>query len=332
MTDEPDMERQSRALKRASMALVVGLLVATAGCAGLPGGDSGTAAPDSTGDGAAETADSNTTDTTDTTDTSDTSAESNESDGHSHSHENESDSNASTAIEAEYTGEMAAMVGEERVDLAANAEGEVIDMADEDSWYTNESVTLAEALETAGVEAEESTLTYDGETYEESTDGTKISYRVGSHEVDPEEYTLEDGDKVWVLVVTDDADVTTPGEYIPPEDLHVHGSIDFTVDGEELDFSRDKYQQAGHNDHFHFEGGHASPWHAHSAHVTVGYAMSTLEGIDVSDDAITYNGTAYAFDGEDATATVKVNGESVDPNEYYLKNGDSVTIAIEPSD
>ncbi|WP_241662594.1 hypothetical protein [Halorubrum depositum] len=312
------------------MALIVGLLVATAGCAGLPGGDAGTAAPDSAGEGAAETADSN---TTNTTGTSETTTESNESDGHSHSHENESDSNASTSIEAEHTGEMAVMVGDERVDLAANADGEdAINMADRDTWYTNESVTLSEALEVADVEAAESTLTYDGETYDESTDGTKISYRVGSHEVDPEEYTLESDDKIWVLVVTDDSDVTTPGEYIPPEDLHVHGSIDFTVDGEELDFSRDKYQQAGHNDHFHFEGGHASPWHAHSAHVTVGYAMSTLEGINVSDDAITYNGTAYAFDGEDGAATVKVNGESVDPNEYYLKNGDSVTIAIEPSD
>jgi len=324
---ELDMERQSRALKRASMALIVGLLVATAGCAGLPGGDAGTEEPDSIGEGAAETADSNATNTTDTT------TESNESDGHSHSNENESDSNASTAIEAEYTGEMAAMVGDERVGLEANVDGEgAIDMADKDTWYTNESVTLSEALGAAGVEAEESTLTYDGETYDESTDGTKIVYRVGSHEVDPEEYTLESDDKIWVLVVTDDGDVTTPGEYIPPENLHVHGTIDFTVDGEELDFSRDKYQQAGHNDHFHFEGGHASPWHAHSAHVTVGYAMSTLEGINVSDDAITYNGTAYAFDEEDGAATVKVNGESVDPNEYYLKNGDSVTIAIEPSD
>ncbi len=309
------------------MALIVGLLVATAGCAGLPGGDAGTPAPDSTGEGTVETADSNTTNTSDTT------TESNESDGDSHSNENESDSNTSTAIDAEYTGEMAVMVGDERVDLAANIDGEDgINMADSDTWYTNESVTLSEALRSAGVEAEESTLTYDGETYDESTDGTNIIYRVGSHEVDPEEYTLESDDKIWVLVETDGSDVTPPGEYIPPENLHVHGTIDFTVDGEELDFSQDKYQQAGHNDHFHFEGGHASPWHAHSAHVTVGYAMSTLEGINVSDDAITYNGTAYAFDSEDGAATVKVNGESVDPNEYYLKNGDSVTIAIEPSD
>jgi hypothetical protein len=325
--DEVEMERSSRTLKRAGIALVVGMLVMTAGCAGLSGGDAGTAENESTGEETAGAADLN------SANESETATGSNESDGHSHSHENETSSNTSTSINAEYSGEMAAMVGGERVDLAANIEGEdAITMADTDTWYTNESVTLSTALADAGVEAEESTLTYDGETYDESTDGTEISYRVGSHEVDPEEYTLESDDKVWVLVVTDDSNVTTPGEYIPPENLHVHGSINFTVDGEELDFSRDKYQQAGHNDHFHFEGGHASPWHAHSAHVTIGYAMSTLEGINVTDDAMTYNGTAYSLDGENGAATIKVNGESVDPNEYYLKNGDSVTIEIESSD
>lgn len=298
----------------------------TAGCAGLSGDDAGT----TTGSAVEETTE---TPEADTTTSSETTAESTESDDHSETDDNESTTNASTSIDAEYSGEMAAMVGDERVDLAAEIGSEdAISMANTDTWYTNESVTLSTALEGAGVDAEESTLTYDGETYDESTDGTEIYYRVGSHEVNPEEYTLESDDKIWVLVVTEDSDVSTPGEYIPPENLHVHGTIDFTVDGEELDFTRDKYQQAGHNDHFHFEGGHANPWHAHSAHVTLAYAMSTLEGINMTEESITYNGTTYSLDDEEGGATVKVNGEAVDPSEYYLKNGDSVTIEIESSD
>ncbi|WP_049985875.1 hypothetical protein [Halobellus rufus] len=318
------MERKSTTVKRVSIALLVGLLMTTAGCSSLSGADEGGPTVDD-GTGTTAAVESNET----------TTAESATEDGHSHSHteSNASTEAASVEIDAEYSGEMAVMIAGDRVDLERSLGDDApVRMHDVDTWATNESVTLANVLSAAGVEAEESSLSYDGESYDESADGTEISYRVGSHEVDPEEYVLESDDEVWVLVVTDDSDVATPGEYIPPEQLHVHGTIDFVVDGQELDFSRERYQQAGHNDHFHFEGGHAEPWHAHSAHVTLAYGLSTLEGINVTDEAVVYNGTRYPYDGENGTATVTVNGEPVDPTEYYLKNGDSVAIEIGSSD
>lgn len=297
----------------------------TAGCSSLTDGDAGTPSESATTEAAT------TTQTTEET----TTQQETTTEEDSHSHDDNSTSNETTAsnVDAAYTGQMAVMVAGDRVDIAEKLDEEdAVAMNDTDTWYTNESTTLAEALSDAGVEAEESTLSYDGETYDESTNGTKIIYRVDSHEVDPEEYTLESDDEIWVMVVTDDSNVTTPGEYIPPEQLHAHGTIDFTVDGEQLDFSREKYQEAGHNDHFHFEGGHANPWHAHSAHVTLAYAMSTLDGINMTDESITYNGTTYPYDGENGTVTVTVNGDAVDPSEYYLKDGDSVNIEIESSD
>ncbi|WP_336023436.1 hypothetical protein [Halobellus salinisoli] len=307
-------------MKRVSIALLVGLLMTTAGCSSLTGADGPTVETETGTTAAVETNET-------------TSGESTTEDGHSHS-QTESGSNVSTEanraeIDAEHTGEMAVMIDGDRVDLERSLGDDApVRMNDVDTWSTNESVTLANVLSVAGVEADESSLSYDGESYDESVNGTEISYRVGSHEVDPEEYVLESDDKVWVLIVTDDSDVATPGEYIPPDQLHVHGTIDFVVDGTELDFSREKYQQAGHNDHFHFEGGHAEPWHAHSPHVTLAYGMSTLEGINMTDEAVVYNGTRYPYDGERGTATVTVNGEPVDPTEYYLKNGDSVAIEI----
>ncbi|WP_253805870.1 hypothetical protein [Haloferax sp. Q22] len=318
----------------------------TAGCSSFAGGDAGdTAAANET----AETTEMTTSDvettandtassddvTNESSDSGSDSDSDSDSDHDSHSHDSTTNASNESSVDAAYTGQMAVVVAGERVSLTEDLDEDApIHMSDVDSWHTNESTTLAAALDAADVNATESSLTYDGETYEESENGTKLIYRVDSHEVDPEEYTLESDDKVWVLAVTDDSNVTTPGEYIPPEQLHVHGTIDFTVDGERLDFSRDKYQRAGHNDHFHFEGGHANPWHAHSAHVTLAYGMSTLDGINMTDEGVTYNGTTYAYDGDgdNATANVTVNGESVDPTDYYLKNGDSVSIEIASSD
>ncbi|MGB9954800.1 hypothetical protein ACOZ4B_00175 (plasmid) [Haloferax prahovense] len=340
------MEIPSNTLKRASIALLVALLMTTAGCSSFAGGDAGdTAAANET----AETTEMTTSDvettandtassddvTNESSDSGSDSDSDSDSDHDSHSHDSTTNASNESSVDAAYTGQMAVVVAGERVSLTEDLDEDApIHMSDVDSWHTNESTTLAAALDAADVNATESSLTYDGETYEESENGTKLIYRVDSHEVDPEEYTLESDDKVWVLAVTDDSNVTTPGEYIPPEQLHVHGTIDFTVDGERLDFSRDKYQQAGHNDHFHFEGGHANPWHAHSAHVTLAYGMSTLDGINMTDEGVTYNGTTYAYDGDgdNATANVTVNGESVDPTDYYLKNGDSVSIEIASSD
>ncbi len=300
----------------------------TAGCSSFTGGDTSTPTEAVTTETTAQT-----TQTTETTTQTTTQQETTtEEDSNSSGNNSTSNETGASSIDAAYTGEMAVMVAGDRIDIAEKLDEEdAVAVTDTDTWYTNESTTLAEALADTGVEASESTLSYDGETYDESTDGTKIIYRVDSHEVDPDEYTLESDDQIWVMVITDDSNVTTPGEYIPPEQLHVHGTIDFTVDGEQLDFSRDKYQQAGHNDHFHFEGGHANPWHAHSAHVTLAYAMSTLDGINMTDDSVTYNGTTYPYDGENGTVTVTVNGDPVEPTEYYLKDGDSVSIEIESS-
>ncbi|QLG60381.1 hypothetical protein [Halorarum salinum] len=312
-----------RPRRRILTLLLVGLLVVSAGCAGL-GGD-GTSTPDAETD-AAETDAA----------TPDSSPESTTDDGHEHTHGNETEgtsgNDTSTNASAEADGKLTVVVAGDEVALQEQSQSEGsafwIDVDDPHAWHASDAEQpVAEALSTLGIDAGPDELSYDGETYSAGDDGTSINVRVNGEEVDPTEHTLSDGDEVWVTVETADMDVDTPGEYIKADQQHIHGPITFEVDGEEVDFSEDRYQ-SGHQ-HFHFEGGSGNPWHAHSYSITLEWAMNTLEGIEVSENSVTYDGTTYDGSDSDTTVTIEVNGESVDPSEYFLKDGDSVNIVVE---
>lgn len=323
------MQLPSNTIRKVGITLLVGFLMTTAGCSALQGGASGDAQTSTSTVETTELSTQNQQATAQPTGTNqerqtqtpvdDSQEDQHSQDGHSHSHANES---------ADDTGKMAVLIAGERVDLRTAIDGtQSFHMVDDtpDEFHVNGTLTLVEALERADVDATAQTVSYDGDTYRESTEGTNIVYRVNGEPVDPSNALVDAGDEVWVVVQTEDSEVQT-GEYIPPEQLHAHGDINFTVEGERVDFSREKYQQAGHNDFFHFEGGHANPWHAHSGRVTLGYGLSTLEGINATDRAIVYDNETYEYGSE---ATVRVNGETVRPNDYVLKDGDTVRVVLE---
>lgn len=237
----------------------------------------------------------------------------------------------STATESDgsaTTGTMAVVVDGERLALDdAFGDSAPVTMASADTWRTDGTPTLARTLAAAGVNASETSLTYDGTTYDERSEGTRVVYRVDGDPVNPAEYELKDGDEVWALVFTEDTNASTPGEYIPQERLYATGTMDVTVNGQSLDFSREKWQSGDRNRHFHFEDGHANQWHAHSWSVTLAYALSTLDGIDVTENGFTYAGRT--FTEEEADISVTVNGDPVDPTAYYLTDGDAVRIVVD---
>lgn len=110
--------------------------------------------------------------------------------------------------------------------------------------------------------------------------------------------------------------------------VHYHGGIDVTIDGRTLDFSRPEYQIGQTNDqHFHFERGNGDLWHVHSRDVTLAYGMQSL-GIDVTEDAVTFEGTTYRDADPGTSVTVTVNGDPVTPNSYVLREGDTVRILV----
>jgi len=193
-------------------------------------------------------------------------------------------------------------------------------------WHVeNDSTTLAAALGELGVEATADSLAYDGETYNESTNGTTVAYRVdGTVVEDPSEYQLEDGDEVHVLVHT--ANVSVPGREYSSSHPHAHGAFEASIDGEEVNFSKERYVM--NDDYFHFHGDEdGSRWHAHSTNLTVRYAISSFDEFDVANGSITINETTYDAD----QTTFRVNGESVDPARYVLKDGDRLELVVDES-
>jgi hypothetical protein len=118
----------------------------------------------------------------------------------------------------------------------------------------------------------------------------------------------------------------------PYSGVHEHGTMTVTIDGQQVDFSQQRYQVAA--DPFHFEGGNGRVWHTHASGVTLEYALATLN-IGLSENSVTYQGTTYR-DGENANVTIQVNGEPVDPETYVLQGteadsgegGDQVRIVV----
>lgn len=116
-----------------------------------------------------------------------------------------------------------------------------------------------------------------------------------------------------------------------PTDLrsvHTHGPINVTIDGQELDFSRSRYQvgQTG-ADAFHFEGGDGSRYHVHAQRVTLEYGFETL-GIGVTNGTLAFDGTTYnASEGD--TVVYEVDGERVNPETYTLQEGDEVRVVAD---
>lgn len=105
---------------------------------------------------------------------------------------------------------------------------------------------------------------------------------------------------------------------------HYHGTIEMTVLGEQVDFSRNEYQLR--DDRFHFEAGDGTTWHAHATDVTLGYGMESL-GFEVTRSSVTYEGTTYR-DDEAYRVRVTVNGNRVSPAEYVLQEGDEIRITV----
>ncbi|WP_101294257.1 hypothetical protein [Halegenticoccus soli] len=345
--------------------LAVCIVLLAAGCAGLggsPGADEGaggTQSPAATADAQANATASTTTASGDAPDANESASESdgassgsesataNESDGreaadseHGHEHgdgesegagDGAGEGDGSESASGDATGEMTVVVAGEQLRTAdEGSQGAGFQFGSEGQWRASGDVTLAEALSTVGVDASADVVRYDGRTYRASDAGTSLHFRVNGEEVDPRSYALQDGDEVWVTVETAETDVDPPGKYIDADRSHVHGTIEFVVDGETVDFSRDEYQ--GRDAYFHFEDGDGSYWHAHTWAMTIEYAMGTLPGITVQDGALTYGGESYSDSDAGTTVTVEVNGEPVNPEEYFLKDGDHVRIVAERSD
>lgn len=278
-------------------AVLVAVLVVLAGCSGIGGSGATTPADDS------ETAEPVTTDGTNASDES---------------------------PDSELSGRMLVVVEGTEHHLNTSA-GSDFRFSDENrhTWYAAESMSLAAALETANVQAENDSLTIDGETYTENETNTTITYRVAGTEIeDPSTYQLENLNPAHEIVVrVDTAGQQASERLLEQSHPHPHGQLRMRVNGEPVDFTQERYTMASEKFHFHGDEG-AARWHAHTLSVTVDAALSTFPDITASGDTITYNGSTYQANGTSSSYTVTVNGEQVDPSTYVVKDGDAIQVSL----
>jgi hypothetical protein len=108
--------------------------------------------------------------------------------------------------------------------------------------------------------------------------------------------------------------------------VHYHGAIDVVIEGERIDFSQSQYQLQA--DAFHFEAGNGERWHVHAQGVTFQWAMQSL-GINVTRNTVTINGETYRDSDPGTSVSVTIDGNSVDPASYVLREGDTIEIVVE---
>lgn len=145
----------------------------------------------------------------------------------------------------------------------------------------------------------------------------------------------------------DHGTIADDGEPYDVGAIHTHGTMEATIDGDEIDFEEDS--RIGGSDAFHFHRGYADRfgeqiYHIHARGVTLQYALDAL-GMEVNDDGtvLTFDGETYDDSDADTTVEITVDGQPVEPADHLLEGvgpedeaaageGDSVRIVVEVDD
>lgn len=168
-------------------------------------------------------------------------------------------------------------------------------------------------------------------------DERKIDNQLNGFNTDDREWPvnkiiLGSGLLLFIGVITIIAYVTIGGagpskfEWVETEPYnggHYHGEMHVTIDGNELDFSQDKFQVL--DEDFHFEANQGTRWHGHAQQITLQYALATL-GIEAHQEELTYQGTTYTT--ENYEIKYLVNGEPVNVSTYELQEGDVIRVQV----
>jgi hypothetical protein len=107
---------------------------------------------------------------------------------------------------AHYHGTIEMVVLGDRVDFSRSeyqlqADRFHFEGGDGTQWHAHATgITLDYAMESLGFDVTRTSVTYEGTTYRDSSDRYNVSVTVNGDRVDPEEYVLQEGDQVRIVV------------------------------------------------------------------------------------------------------------------------------------
>ncbi|ADD05786.1 uncharacterized protein Nmag_2219 [Natrialba magadii ATCC 43099] len=131
----------------------------------------------------------------------------------------------------------------------------------------------------------------------------------------------------FVLLVIGSAGYIVASGLSESGEVHEHGEITVSVDGEAIDFEQSQYyyEELGGTFHFHPDDGNV--WHMHPERVTFGEAMSDIE-MPITDAAISIHDTTYDDSDDGTSVDMTINDAPADPNQE-LTEGDHIRIIVE---
>ncbi len=115
---------------------------------------------------------------------------------------------------------------------------------------------------------------------------------------------------------------------------HDHGNLDISIDGELVDLDQPRFHDL--HTEFHIHPGHGNKWHHHPQTlaamfsfepVTLRQALSAV-GVELSEDAVAFDGNVYNTTDPAVTVTVHVDATQVDPDTHVIGDGDRITVEV----
>ena len=163
----------------------------------------------------------------------------------------------------------------------------------------------------------------------------------GTAEPEATDSTASDGDGETASGA--DEETATEAEEEPDTgtdaDVHEHGTLSLTIDGERHPFTDPKYYPPGEHpdaratERFHFhDDGHDRRWHMHGERLTLAAALGDLPDLEYESRSgvhvVHFEGESYQ-DGRDGTTVEIRQGETtVDSAEFELYDGDEIHVEI----
>lgn len=120
-----------------------------------------------------------------------------------------------------------------------------------------------------------------------------------------------------------------------PEYMSARGTMEVVIDGEAVDLTADRFQAENVEEEsleFHFHEGDEYWYMEGRERLTVGEALDRVPQFGFETRAgqpvVTYDGRTYDAGDQGTAIAFAVDGESVDPTAYGLRDGDHVSVEI----